>query len=175
MKKYKTMFIFLAVLVVLVGVYFLMNVLNKKQEEASEDGYMMTEFTELVAIEYTDGETTMSFVKEEDEWKLAGQTETVLDADAVNAIADELCQIKAVRVLSGADEISAYGLDEPQYTITIEHEEGSETTIYIGGGTGENYYATIGEKVVVYVIESSVVDALEFDMEALQKQEEESE
>lgn len=173
MKKYKTMIIFSAIFVILFGLYFGMKYMNKIQAEKEQgETIMVTELGELSSMEYTDGETTLSFVKEEDVWKLSGDDTTNLDSDAVQTIADTLCQVAAIRVLSGADELASYGLDEATYTISLETESGTEIKLYIGDATGENYYATIGDKVVVYVIDSSAVDALEFDVTVLEAEEE---
>ena len=175
MKKYRTMIIFSAIFVILFGLYFGMKYMNKLQAEKEQDEtIMVTDLWQLSSMEYTDGETTLSFVKEKDAWKLSGDDTTNLDNDAVQTIADTLCQIAAVRVLEGADELSSYGLEKPAYTISLETEAGTEVTLYIGDATGENYYATIGDKVVVYVIDSSAVDALEFDVTALEVEEEET-
>lgn len=175
MKKYKTMIIFLAIFVVLVALYFVMNHVNKTQaDKDQEETIMVTEISDLASMEYTDGETTLSLVKEDDVWKVSDDDETRLDNDAVETIADALCQVAAVRVLSGADELASYGLEEPAYTVTLETESGTEIALYIGDATGENYYATIGDKVVVYVIDSSAVDALEFDLTTLEAEEEEA-
>ena len=176
MKKYKSLITFLGIFVVLLALYFVMNHINKSQAERSlEESIMVTEVSGLNSMEYTDGETTMSFTKEEDEWKAADNAELNLDYDAVETIADALCQVEAVRVLSGADELSSYGLEEPAYTITMETESETEITLYIGDATDENYYATVGDKVVVYVIDSTVVDVLEFDITTLEKAEDTAE
>ena len=173
MKKYRTMILFLAIFVLLFGLYFLMKYKNQIQEEKEQgETIMVTELDGIISMEYTDGETTLSFVKEEDTWKLSGDDTINLDNDAVGAIADTLCQLPAVRVLNGADELSSYGLEESAYTISLETESGKAVTLYIGDATGENYYATIGDKVVVYVVDSSAVDALEFDMATLEAEEE---
>ena len=176
MKKHRTMITLLAIFVILIVLYFIMGQMNKAQKEKNqEETIMVTEISDLVSMEYTDGETTLSFVKEEDAWKSAENTELILDNDSVETIASILCQVAAVRVLEGADELSSYGLEEPAYIISLETESGTEITLYIGDATGENYYATIGDKVVVYVIDSSAVDALEFDVTALEAEEEATE
>ncbi len=175
MKKYKTLIIFSAVFVVLVGLYFVMNYINEMQAEKEQtETIMMTEVSGVTSVEYSDGETTVSFVKEDDAWKLSDDAETdiVLDNDAVQTIVDSLSQIESVRVLEGAGELSEYGLDEPTYSIRLKTESGTEVKVYIGSTTGENYYATIGDKVVVYVIGSSAVDSLEFDVTILEAEEE---
>lgn len=173
MKKYRTMIMFFAIFIVLFGLYFLMKYMNKVQAEKEQgETIMVTQLGELSSMQYTDGETTFSFVKEEDVWKMSGDDTINLDNDAVETIADTLCLIPAVRVLNGADELSSYGLEEPAYTISLKTESGTELTLYIGDATEENYYATIGDKVVVYVIDSSAVDALEFDVAVLEAEEE---
>lgn len=169
MKKYRTMIILVAVFVVLVGMYFVMGQMNKSQAKKEvEETIMVTELSNVTAMKYTDGETTMSFSKSEDVWRVTDNDEINLDSDAVGTIANTLSQVQAVRVLEGADEISSYGLEEPTYIITLKTEAGTEVTLYIGNSVDGNYYATTGDKVVVYVIGSSVADALEFDITVLE-------
>lgn len=173
MKKYRTMIILLAVFVVLIGLYFLMQYVNKIQTEKGQDEtIMVTEIGNLSAMEYTDGETTMSFTKSEGVWTVTDNSEINLDSDAVDTIANALSQVQAVRVLEGADELSSYGLEEPEYTIKLKADSGTEVTLYIGDAVDGNYYATIGDKVVIYVIGNFAVDALEFDITALEAEEE---
>ena len=174
MKKYKSMIILLAVFVVFLVLYFVMGKINEQQAaNDTEETIMVTNFDSLVSMEYTDGETTMSFVKENDVWKVADNDEITLDSDSVESIASTLSQVAAVRVLEGADELSSYGLESPAYTITMESESGVTLTLYIGDTVDGNYYATTNDKVVVYTIGSSAVTAMEFDVTALEAEEEE--
>lgn len=169
MKKYRTMIILLGVFGVLIGLYFAMQYINKaKTENNQDDIIMVTELGNLAAMEYTNGETTMSFTSSEGVWTVTDNSEFNLDSDIVDTIANELSQVQANRVLEGEDELSAYGLDEPAYTITLTTDAGAEITLHIGNEVDGNYYATTGDKVVVYVIGSSVVDALEFDITVLE-------
>ena len=52
---------------------------------------------------------------------------------------------------------------------------GKETTLYIGDATGDDYYATVDDKKIIYTIGTSAVDALEFDLTTLEVVEEEEE
>ena len=172
MKKYKSMFVLLGVLAILVAAYFLMNYFNKEQQYVNEDQtYSITNFEEIISMEYTDGEKTMSFSKEDEKWNMALRGDAKLDTEKVNDIADVLKNVTAIRVLEDADEISAYGLDAPKYTITMESKDSEKVTLYIGNEAGSNYYATIAEKTVIYVIDSTVVDSLVFDIEDFISQE----
>ena len=176
MKKYKSMIILLSVFVAFLFLYFIIGKVNEKQaENDGEDTIMVTDFDSLVSMQYTNGETTLSFVKEEEAWKVKDNDEITLDSDSVEAIASTLSQVAAVRVLEGADELSNYGLDEPAYTIKLESETGVTLTLYIGAASGDNYYATTNDKVVVYTIDSSAVSAMEFDVTVLEAVEETTE
>lgn len=173
MKKYKSMIILLAVFVVLIALYFVMMQVNKNQaEKDTEETLMVTEISDLASMEYTDGKTTMSFTKVDGAWQSTDNAELRLDSEAVEKIAEKLCNVEAVRVLEGADEPASYGLDEPTYTITLTDEAGIVTTLYIGDEAEGNYYATINDKVVIYTINSSASDALVFDITTLEAEEE---
>ena len=46
-------------------------------------------------------------------------------------------------------------------------KDGKEAVVYIGKQVGENYYATVNDKKVVYIVEGVVVETLEFDLTVL--------
>lgn len=174
MKQHKTMITLLAVLAVCVGLYFLMGAIadNSEEKELKKD-IPVTNLTDLVSLEYTDGKQTVSFVKEEDAWYVADDKDFALDSSKVKTMENVLTDVMAVRQLEGTDELSAYGLEEPAYTIAMKDANGKETTLYIGNATGTDYYATVDDKKVIYTIGSSVADALEFDLSTMEVVEEE--
>ena len=175
MKKYKTLIVLLSVLVVFVGLYFLVNALNEKQAEKElETDVMVTNLSELKMLKYTDGKTTLSFVKEKDTWYKEDDKEFALKNIKVNSMEDSLADIVAVRELKNPDDLADYELETPKYTITMKDKDGKEAVVYIGKQVGENYYATVGDKKVVYIVEGVVVDTLEFDLEVLTETEEET-
>ncbi len=176
MKQYKSMIILLGVFVVLIGLYFGVGAISKYQaEKDTEEVYMLTELSGLTYMEYTDGETTMSFTNTDGTWTVTNDASITLDSTSVESIANTLCQLEAARVLEGADELSSYGLEEPAYTIKMVDESGNTTTVYIGDATEGNYYATFNDKIVVYVIDSTAVNTMEFDITALEAEEETTE
>lgn len=175
MKKHGTMIGLLVVLVLLIGLYFLMGGINKKQAESElKQDSMVTNLSDLRKLQYTDGKTTMSMVKEKDVWYMENDKETTLRNVQMDSIEDTLVDIVALRELDKAKDLAEYGLDKPSYTITMKNKKGKEAVVYIGKAVGENYYATDGEKKVVYIIESVVVDTLEFDLETLKNDKEDT-
>ena len=174
MKQHKTMITLLAILIVCVGLYFLMgSIAQREAEKELEEDILVTNLVDLVTLEYTDGETTLSFVKEDDAWYVADDKDFALDSSAVETIENVLVDVMAVRQLEAADELSAYGLEDPAYTITMRDANEKDTILYIGDTSGDNYYATVDDKSVIYTIGSSVPDALEFDLSTMEVVEEE--
>lgn len=170
MKKHGTMIGLLVVLIVLVGLYFLMGGISKKQAEGElKQDSMVTNLSDLRQLQYTDGKTTMSMVKEKDVWYMENDKDITLRNVQMNSIEDTLVDIVALRELDQAKDMAEYGLDNPSHTITMKDKNGKEAVVYIGKAVGENYYATAGEKKVVYIIEGVVVDTLEFDLEILKE------
>lgn len=175
MKRYKSMIILLSVLVCCVGLYFFVGFLGEKQakRELQED-IMVTNLVSLVSLEYTNGEETMSFAKKDGKWYVVEQEDFALDSSSVESIAYVMQSVMAVRQLEDVDELSDYGLEEPLYTIKMKDENGKETVLYIGDIAGENQYATVNDKTVIYTINSSVAEMLEFDLTVLEVVEEKS-
>ena len=175
MKQHKTMITLLVVLVVCVGLYFLMGAIADKQEEKElKEDILVTNLADLVSLEYTDGKKTLSFAKEDDAWYVADDKNFALDSSKVETMENVLVDVMAERELEGADELSAYGLKEPAYTIAMKDANGKETTLYIGNASGDHYYATVDEKKAIYTIGSSVPDVLEFDLTAMEVEEDEA-
>lgn len=175
MKKYKSLICLLSVLVLCVGLYFLVGFLGQKQEEKElQEDVMVTNLVSLVSLEYTDGEETMSFYQKDGSWYVEGDEDFALDSSSVESIAYSLQYVIAVRQLEKADKLSDYGLENPLYTIKMKDQNEKETVLYIGDLAGENQYATVNDKQVVYTIDSSVAEILQFDLSALEVVEEES-
>lgn len=176
-KKHKTLYILLAAFALLMILYFVMVQVNKKkaEEEAAKDAEVtfVTDISDVTFMEYTDGETVMSFVKEDDTWYVKDNKELALDSTTVDAVMNAVCQVEAVRVLEDADAPEAYGLEEAAYTITLKNDAGDEVVLYIGDLTGDDYYATVDDKEIIYTIDYTAVSALDFDISTFEAIEEE--
>lgn len=170
MKQKKGMLILALVLGVLVVLYIGLRVYNqqadKKEAEKAEAEkiYLADVDAEQVeAVEYTDGQNTMSFVKEGDEWYYKEDEEIALLQDKVEEIVEAVVGLTAVRELENPDALEDYGVTEPAYTIS--YTAGDETkTIAIGDMTGEDYYVTVGETGKIYTITSDILNSLSFEL-----------
>jgi hypothetical protein len=168
-KNAKTLIILAAVLVVCIGAYIGVsvhnaNVAEKEAAEAAATGLYPTDWDAPSAISYEAAGSTLSFTREDTQWYYDGDRGFPLKQTSVSGISTELSTLSAVRTFDAPDDLSAYGLDAPSYKVTVSDEGGNALTLFIGGASGDNYYAmTIGGD-KVYTIGSSLVKKLEPDI-----------
>lgn len=178
MKKKRSMYLLLGVLVLLVIVYFALQAFNKNQQEkeakkTESEKIQITDIdkNDIAGLSYTDGSSTMNFIKDDGTWKVKDNGDFPLSQSQVEAMVTSAGQLTAVRKLSDADNISDYGLDQPQYTVTLKDSDGKETKLLIGDTTGEDYYVMAEGKDTVYTIGSSLVQGLVFSLDDLLQKE----
>ncbi len=173
MKKRKntmqTMLILLAVLVI--GYFVIAKVqdaqLEKKENEPGEETAYVTQLSDVTKMTYSDGETTLTFVKKDDAWHYEADDALDLEESEVESIATTLGTVAALRVLDQPDALADYGLETPVYTVELQDASGNAVTLYLGNETDSGYYATAGDKEVVYTVSSSVVNAMQWDVNEL--------
>lgn len=169
MKQKRNILLLFAILLALVIIYAALSTWNKSEEmkekeQAAEDTVKLADADSLTELKYTNGESTMDFVKEDDTWYYKDDKTVSLDQDTVENLADTVTGLNAERELKNPDNLTDYGLSEPSYTVW--YTSGGETVpIYIGNMTGEDYYATVGDTGKVYTITDDLVYLLEFDLD----------
>lgn len=169
MRKYRSFILLLAVLLVFVGVYVgLKHLPEAAEEEISYVAYVLN--VNEISYKKKDGE--MKFVEQDGSWTYPADEKVELDQSKVTSLVDDLSEVKAERILEHPDALADYGLEEPAYTLNLKDGNGSETVLLIGDATGESYYAKKEGSDTVYTISSTFVDTMEFDISALQAEEE---
>lgn len=169
MKKYKSLIILLAVLVVLVVAYVVTGQLKKKsaEKENEQKQIAVLDMSDITSIQYTNGTDTMSFIKEDGTWYSESDKEFPLQQSSLESMAETFGTLSANRELTDGDTLADYGLEEPQYTITLKDADGEQQNIYIGNAAGEDYYMTVGDKEKIYTVDYSVVNAMNFDLDSM--------
>ncbi|MDD3360344.1 MAG: DUF4340 domain-containing protein [Hespellia sp.] len=144
---------------------------EKESEEAKASTIYMTDISDVEAITYQGGTDTLSFKKNEDgEWYSTDDKEFPLNAETVENIVSVYSKLEAERELKGGDDISAYGLDEPTYYVTMTDSDGGETTVNIGNAAEDDYYAMVAGESTAYTIAADKITDLQTpltDMAAL--------
>ena len=169
MKKYKSLIILLAVLVVLVVAYVVTGQLKKKsaEKENEQKQIAVLDMSDITSIQYTNGTNTMSFIKEGGTWYSESDKEFPLQQSSLKTMAETFGTLSANRELTDGDTLADYGLEEPQYTITLKDADGEQQNIYTGNAAGEDYYMTVGDKEKIYTVDYSVVNAMNFDLDSM--------
>ena len=164
MKKNKTLLILLGVLIVLLAAYFALKAWNRQQAEKDEesDAVVVTQIdpAEIKAISYDMGDGERAFEKRDGTWIYTPDADFPLDQSVPETIAEDMGQLKADRELVDGDELADYGLEEPDYTVTLTEADGTVTEIKFGNTVDDYYYVSLGESGTVYTVPSSAADNL---------------
>ncbi len=164
MKKNKALLILLGVLIVLLAAYFALKAWNRQQAEKAEesDAVVVTQIdpAEIKAISYDMGDGERAFEKRDGTWIYTPDADFPLDQSVPETIAEDMGQLKADRELVDGDELADYGLEEPDYTVTLTEADGTVTEIRFGNTVDDYYYVSLGESGTVYTVPSSAADNL---------------
>lgn len=171
MKNKKAVPILIAVLAVLLVVYFGLQSWNKKQEEEEESGesILVTELDAdtITAVSYNVGNGELAFEKQDGTWYYAEDKDFPLDQSYLQNIVDGMCAINADRKLEDGDALADYGLEEPAYTVQLTDSEGNTTQIGFGDLTGDNYYVNVNGSDQVYTVASTALDDLQYTLDEM--------
>lgn len=181
MKKQKQQFfiLILCLVILLVGYYALQRYnayqASLPQEDAAEP-FLGVSSEEIIEFSYVyDGET-YSFVKEEDTWKSAEDTSLNIDQTKTGNMVSKISQLAAETVIEAVEDMSVYGLDEPERTITFATADVS-ARIEIGDYNSMQsvYYLRVDDGTTVYAVESTSLTSFSYTLEDLIVEEEEEE
>lgn len=164
MKKNKTLLILLGVLIVLLAAYFALKAWNRQQAEKDEesDAVVVTQIdpAAIKAISYDIGDGERAFEKRDGTWIYTPDADFPLDQSVPETIAEDMGQLKADRELVDGDELADYGLEEPDYTVTLTEADGTVTEIRFGNTVDDYYYVSLDDSGTVYTVPSSAADNL---------------
>lgn len=166
MREKKTLLILLAMLVVLLAVFFGLKNYNSRQDEKQaekeqESEINITEMGDLKTITFSDGTAETTLEKKKDAWKLADDPDAKLNETIVSTLESEMKNLAVERRLEDPDELADYGLENPAFWVRAQDTDGKECTVYVGDSAGDAYYLTVDDKKEVYTGGSALADALQ--------------
>lgn len=176
MKKYKSIVILLAVLLVLLAVYFFASPMwseDAPEDTTAEQTYTVAviDHSLLVGFELTQGEEKLSFSLNGDatEWDWSEDAEVPLDNVVFATIVTAFNEAKSKYKLESVstDQLADYGLDTPATTVKFIFSDGAAKEFFIGNLNSFNGYYYISEASApntVYMIDASVKTSLELDI-----------
>ncbi len=114
-----------------------------------------------ITVTETDGET-VQLEQEEGEWIIAMPALGPADSQRVEWVVDDLANLKATRIITPTDaDLSPYGLDAPQHTITLAGEEGVLARLQLGDVNpgGNAVYVQRDDDPTIYLVSDFTFDS----------------
>jgi len=97
-----------------------------------------------------------------DDWQLQQPRSLPADANEVSSILSQLALAKMTEVVAEeAQDLKAYGLDNPTITARLRTEKGGEQILMLGKKDGEQYYGKTNARSVVFKVGSDLSTKLD--------------
>lgn len=176
-KQSLTILILLAVLILLGGVYLLAGNYQKDKEkkENTTKSVSLYKFKEsnITKLHYKNSNADITFVKEEDSWKMENDKDFPVDQSKVTTMVGDMAAVTASRVITkNCKDLSEYALDSPSLVVEVTDKNGKTESISYGleSAAAEGCYAYTGENTKeVYVVPSNVTDDFSYTQAQLMK------
>lgn len=170
-KKSVNLITAVGVLVVLSGAYVGVKTYVAKQDakEAETDEEESQEIISIASddvksVKFVIDKKEVTFEKDGDSWVKSDETAFPVDQDKMDTLISSLSSVKAERTLEDVEDASEYELDQPENTITVTMEDGSETIIRVGmenDSTSQEYIDLDKDSSTVYVVSNSTFQSFE--------------
>ncbi|MCR5799569.1 MAG: DUF4340 domain-containing protein [Lachnospiraceae bacterium] len=173
MKKQKKQFIALLIILLLaVGAYIYFTYFRAPKIEEGSVSVTEVFHNDVGSVKelmYMHDGVTVELTRDGDTWYLANDKSIKLDQDKVTDILRFAANLNASTTLEDVTDLSEYGLDAPDYTVSFTTSDGVQTTFYIGDffGVDGTYFARVEGDNNVYKIVSYYADSLVMDVDQL--------
>lgn len=165
MKK-RSLWICISIFAVLCVAYFgIVGFMSRAEEkEAREEEAQLiyvTDLDEVLSFSVNNGGDILEFAREGDVWYYNQDKSFPVKQSLVEAMIEEASKLQATRKLEQGDELSYYGLDAPEISVTLTDKTGAVTTVKIGNSVeGGGYYAMKEGENIAYTISAGFPDSL---------------
>lgn len=159
----RVMLLILAGLAVLFAAGILLNRWAAQRKERQEEAAIprIPTLDNVTGLTLTNGAESLSFTQKEDgTWYWTEDEDFPLDESYCTAITDLTDDFTAEQQFDIVDDLSAYGLEEPEQRLTLTNEDGESVTLLVGIQTGDLYYAMSEGGDQIYTIDSTLSKAL---------------
>lgn len=147
-----------------------------KETPETEDAGIVAQPSEFVSLKYSNGITTLSFIRNEaDAWVWADDTSFPLDDATITSILDTLTTMVPQQTLSAPDSLEEYDLDDPAATITAATSDEKTFKASFGKTTtdGNSYYTLLNDDdSTIYIFSDALFQLMKvpiYDMMTLPK------
>jgi len=157
----------MAIVAALLGaaVYFteIRGTADREAAEAVADRLVHFEPGDVTGLTIAGTDGTISLIKSDDSWRITAPHDLAADQSAVSGIVSRLQGADHERVVEEApDDLSRFGLDAPEVSVTLTLADGSEHQLLFGNGTpvGFNVFVKTADATTVYTAAAGIKDAV---------------
>lgn len=149
-------------LLLLLGGYFLVQHFTQRTDAGVEKGsFPLTEKAaeDVQAFQWVKEENAFDFTCTDGVWQKTDDPAFPCNQRVLSAMATNLTGLNARQKLENVKELADYGLTNPQFTVHVTWQDGSETAYHMGNATpfDDGYYMLLSsDENTVYVVEKSL-------------------
>ncbi len=160
-KKYWKVIVSFAVIFAILGTaYFFIENYDPTEKPAEQTPVPLIPLISVDAslvsqVEVQNALDSFTFLRSEGKWIFKDKASVELLVERVDSLVYSAATLSATRcVAKDASDLGAYGLQNPQATVKLVHQNGTETTFFIGNITpaGDGYYACLANTKDVYIL-----------------------
>lgn len=168
--KGKQLIIGIIILAVCVGGYFGLRAYNanqEKKEAAKTVTPVEVNKDEVTGFTYMYDDGVLIFQKDGDNWQYKDNTDLDISEDTVNTMLEAICEVTSDEKVT-AENLSDYGFDTPENTITLITSQGTtEVSIGMYNDMLSKYYMNINGSNDMYLVSGDVVTAFNRSLDDL--------
>jgi len=153
-KKKKTLIILLASLAALCAVIFIVSRVEEKKENIKNSGELLLAVSpeDVTSLSFEYGELGLSFHKD-GRWLWDDDDAFPVDESAIHALLSPFTSLSASFVIESPDDLSQYGLSDPEAVIRFSDSEDHEIRLGALSAMDQERYLSLGDGNVYLVTE----------------------
>ncbi len=171
-KKKKRLLCILLILFILLVILGVMKKYNQSQEEKQEAEekaakVYVTDIEKVSSVSCHTESGEFTFKNEDDTWVYEQDADFPLAQSYPEQIVSTFGNLEALRELKDGDDLEAYGLTDPAYTVELKDADGNVTSLSIGNAVDDAYYLLNENTEKIYTVSSSVTGVLQHTLEEM--------
>lgn len=175
MKKQKTQLLFLGIILIIVLSAFL---ILRSRQSAQIDGEAETTSYEVISVSGEELSGFMvenagevyAFTKRENGWEAERRTADMLNQDTLEAMLAQITSLRADDRIEGVSDLSGFGLEEPEVSVTLVLTDGTEYRLAFGdyNEMAGVYYLDLNGSDVVYTTPLNIKGSFQITWEKVE-------
>lgn len=164
MRRQKRLIVLLAVLAVCIGGAVILSRIDFEEKmTGTQTEIVNVDSSEITYLSWNYEDETVAFSYSDDQWSCDDDSQMPVDQELMAEIAESLSQITSDKRVEDVKNLGIYGLDDPQYTITIGADQTYEIAIGDESFTDGEVYISTGDD-YVYLTDAGLIDKISYSL-----------